>query len=938
VLYQNVRGLNSKTLECLSSVLAQEHDVVALTETWLSDSVKNAELFDERYLVFRRDRGSRGGGVLLAVRADRVLSARPLEYLNTVGEHLWINIELPRTSIIICVAYFPPNQCRDISKAFFSKIESELPYLMGKKIVMMGDFNLTSLPYLAGDVSLMADSLGMSNFNNVTNCKGSKLDLIFTSFNPNLCNVSRSGFVLVAEDGYHPALELVIELSYPTSSVQSDPESTCISDGWIFGNVLDNRNCNILLDSLSSCDWRRVYECADVNTAVDHFYELIYDVFNCIFRKKKSFTRNRAYPKWFDKNLISILRKKHKFHKLWKRFKDQSLYDNFSSLRAQAKSIITSRHAYYSQECGNQILRDPQKFWNFIGSKKVNNPRLSVMSNDNKTFVGFGDIADGFAEYFKSVFDNNVSDDSNLSSSHTPWSYTLNIDELSISDLKYGFGRLKSISSSGPDFIPDFILKGCESCLLNPLKFIFNLILKSSVFPDRWKCTKVTPVYKKGDKSCIKNYRPVALLSSPAKLFEIIVQRHIYFHSKQLLVEQQHGFRPFRSTITNLLCFSNFVSNHLDAGVQVDVIYTDFEKAFDRVNHKILLSKLYDIGFSLKLIKLFASYLQARRQYVTYGHSSSDSYLTNSGVPQGSNLGPLLFNLFINDVLSACRHSKFLMYADDLKLFRAIKTSSDCHFLQEDLDSLVKWATVNRLPLSIGKCQVVSYSRSYTPLLHSYNIGESNLIRVSYTKDLGVTFEAGWRFDRHIADICNRSSRMLGFVMRNARHFNNLFVLRVLYGALVRSILESGSEIWCPSEAKYCLLIERVQKKFLRHLYLREYGFYPFLYPSAFLLGMLGYRSLETRRKVCLIKHFSGLLKGRVDNPGILEELRLWVPEHSHESRARSLFLPVRARTCMLVNSPVSRAITFLNQIARSVDLFTISDTNLSVFLDFFNL
>ena len=503
------------------------------------------------------------------------------------------------------------------------------------------------------------------------------------------------------------------------------------------------------------------------------------------------------------------------------------------------------------------------------------------------------------------------------------WSSPLTITSFSLLDINYGFRKLKPIPSSGPDFIPDYILKGCKSGLKCPLLFIFNLILESSTYPDFWKCTKVTPIHKKGESSCIENYRPVALLSAPAKMFEIILHKYIFNHCRSVLVDQQHGFRPGRSTVTNLLTFSNFVSRSLDSGVAVDVVYTDFEKAFDKVDHNLLVRKLAKFGLADNLTRLFSNYLTGRCQLVKYGESYSRKYLTSSGVPQGSNLGPLLFVLFINDIQTVIAHSECLLYADDLKIYRQIRSVSDAHLLQEDLDSIWKWASDNLLPLSVPKCHIVSYSRSLQPEEFSYHLGGNFLARFSSTKDLGVTFEKKWKFDKHIADVRDKSLKMLGFVMRSGRCFDNTQVLRTLYDALVRSILEYSSIIWFPSDSKHCDMLEKVQRRFLRYLYLKEFGCYPFLFPSDFVLGTTGYNSLSSRRMVYLAKHFWKLLRGIVDNPSMLAQLSLWAPEDIHDLRSRPLLLPVRARTGAFANSPLAIAVRLLNTVHPNVDLFS---------------
>ena len=922
VYYQNVRGLNTKTVECLSAVSAQEHDLIALTETWLDDSMSDAELFDDRYLVFRRDRGSRGGGVLLAVRSDRVRAARQLDHLQTVGEHIWVSLEFHGVQYLICVLYFPPSQGRDVSGAFFNILSENSDYLMGKNIIVIGDFNIPSSPYLRPEIDFICSLFNFTDINCVNNTmSNTRLDMILTNLTSDCGDVTRSDYVLVNEDNYHPALVFDVEFKVPKSRpLMNDDECENKMNGWKFGGV----NFGHLNGLLSCEDWTRLYGSKSVDLAVDVFYKIVYCVFDKCFRKRSSVATERVYPKWYSRDVIAILRRKHLFHKIWKRSNKSSVYDEFRALRSRAKFLIRDCHRKYVEDCGNLIISNPRSFWNFINSKRSGSSLLSVMKRGSDIFEGHGEIASGFAQYFQTIYDSTASTSTScLEKEQCLWSSPLAINSLSLQDLNYGFSKLKPIPSSGPDFIPDYILKGCKSGLKYPLLFIYNLILKSSVYPELWKCTKVTPIHKKGEASCIENYRPVTLLSAPAKIFEIILHKYVLNHCKPCIIDQQHGFRPARSTVTNLLTFSNFVSKSLDFGISVDVIYTDFEKAFDKVDHSLLVRKLAKFGLADNLTRLFANYLTGRCQLVKYGESYSRKYYTSSGVPQGSNLGPLLFVLFINDIQTVIAHSECLLYADDLKIYKRICSVSDAHLLQEDLDSIWKWASDNLLPLSVSKCHAVSFSRSLRPVEFSYHLGGNILARPSSTKDLGVTFEKKWRFDMHITEVHNKSLKMLGFVMRSGRYFDNILVLRTLYDTLVRSILEFSSIIWFPNDVRHRDMLEKVQRRFLRYLYLKEFGYYPFLFPSDFVLGSTGYNSLSSRRNVYVAKHFWKLLRGVVDNPTMLAQLSLWAPEGGHALRSRPLLMPVKARTGALANSPLAIAVKLLNTVHQDVDLFS---------------
>ena len=195
-------------------------------------------------------------------------------------------------------------------------------------------------------------------------------------------------------------------------------------------------------------------------------------------------------------------------------------------------------------------------------------------------------------------------------------------------------------------------MRGCISCLGTPLCHWFNLIMQTSTFPECLKIARVCAIHKSGSKSDIKNYRPVAIIPNFAKLFQIILSNNVYSHIMPVISNSQHGFMKGRSTCTNLAEFTQLVSNALNLKKQIDVIYTDLSKAFDTVNHKLMLEKLRLVGMCDSLVSLFKSILIGQKQFVEYQGYRSYVYECSSGVCQGSNLGPLLFLIFMNDVVA----------------------------------------------------------------------------------------------------------------------------------------------------------------------------------------------------------------------------------------------------------------------------------------------
>ena len=336
------------------------------------------------------------------------------------------------------------------------------------------------------------------------------------------------------------------------------------------------------------------------------------------------------------------------------------------------------------------------------------------------------------------------------------------------------------------------------------------------------------------------------------KLFEAIIKSKILIKIKNLISPYQHGFMPGRSSSTNLVLFTNIVINAIEARYQVDTVFTDFSKAFDRVNLLILINKLSLLGFHSSMLSWIKSYLLIRWHFVRAGDCTSARFPAHSGVPQGSHLGPLLFLLMINDFPSLLSHSHVLLYADDLKLFHIIKSPCDCASLQEDIDILTDWCSSNGFGINIPKCSVMSFYRSKLPLVHNYSIGSHSLDRSLSFKDLGIMLDSKLNFHLHLDYVISKSNMMLGFLKRNTKDFKDIGTFNSLYFSLVRSLIEYGSVVWSPNYQSHVDRVERIQKSYSRFV-LFKYGFriMPSYHTRCKLLGL---ESLVNRRQISCCK------------------------------------------------------------------------------------
>jgi hypothetical protein len=337
------------------------------------------------------------------------------------------------------------------------------------------------------------------------------------------------------------------------------------------------------------------------------------------------------------------------------------------------------------------------------------------------------------------------------------------------------------------------------------------------------------------------------------------------------------------------------------------------------MNHSILLEKLESFGFSGNLVNLMYSYLSGRRQCVLVNGFRSRAYGQSSGVPQGSILGPLLFNLYVNDITVGI-HSHCLLNADNFKIYRQIRSSIDCEQLQADLTTLCNWCN-RHLPLNFKKCCVMSYARKLKPLTFDYFLDQGVLQRPDHVRDLGVTFEAHLTFDEHTHNVLSAAYRSLGFVIRNAKGIQEVDALKALYLALVRSRLEYASLVWYPIYGVTVSRLEGIQRRFLKYLSYVFNGVYPCRgCPHGELLQSFDIQSLSLRRKINSALFLYHLVCGRVDCPDLLGKLSLRVPRPN--LRSASTFVVPTPRTNLLRRSPLFHAVSNFLQIEQEADIF----------------
>jgi len=447
-----------------------------------------------------------------------------------------------------------------------------------------------------------------------------------------------------------------------------------------------------------------------------------------------------------------------------------------------------------------------------------------IRDSSGVLLVSDTDKAESLCEYFSEV---GVTDDGISPTCHDYNDQLLGSDDISALNIVYYdfYSVFKDLcviktGAAGPDNLPPILFKNLKQALAQPLSMLFNLIHQFGEVPTLWKTAIVVPIFKKGSPSLASNYRPISLTSSCCKLFETSIKSSLlHFASvKGLISSSQHGFLAKRSTCTNLLEALNVWTEALDSFKDTLVIFIDFAKAFDSVSIPKLICKLVSIGVGGNLLSCIKSMLTGRSQKVRVGNALSLSRPVRSGVPQGSVIGPILFILFINDIMFSLPPSaRSKLFADDLKSFIALSGDHCITNFSLLLDAITKWSLNWQLPLSVNKCGWMLISNRIRNRDLSFNLAGHALSELNEVKDLGVMYTSQLSFSPHISCIVSKAKQRC-FLLRKSFTNSNCRALILAYKTYVIPILDYCSPAWSPSLIADILKIESVQRSFTRSL------------------------------------------------------------------------------------------------------------------------
>ena len=825
----NFRSVKNKIPHFSALVAETEPDIIFGTETWLNPDIKNSELLIGNYDIFRNDRPNpkfnltkeneteeskeAGGGVMLCVK--KCLNAQLISK-SKLSESIFckINHKKGKPPVILGCVYRPPdadlNSCENIT--------NEIKSIKGKHkksvLFLGGDFNLPDInwetlsicghQYLKSINEIFLDlfqDLGLSQSVLEPTRENSILDILLTN-NPNL--IKSTKIISGVADHDTVLSEFLFTL----------PRKKTVKRLIRLWNKADLN----ALKSDARCFSNNFLNSFDQNGNVEDMWSSFKSNLIKILNKHvpTKISSSKFNQPWITTQVKRAIRQKQRWFNKCKHNNSERIHKKYKEIKKYTQKICRNAHFNYVQ---NLISTDTnnKKLYSYIKSKKQENTGIADIQHGNNLIQDPKTKANLFNDHFCQVF-------SKPDPSPNP---TNNIKPINNSMSKITvnrFGVLKLLNNinenkaTGPDEIPGRLLKTCANEICDVLTLMYQSSLDQGCIPNDWKKANIVPVYKKGNKNEIINYRPISLTPITSKILEHIVHSNImnFFEGNNILNNYQHGFRKKRSCVTQLITTLSDFANCLNNKKQIDSVILDFSKAFDKVDHVQLLSKLDKYGIRNNTHHWISSFLTSREQSVLVEGESSLPAPVTSGVPQGTVLGPLLFLVYINDISDNLTFGTFIrILADDCFLYRVINSALDQEILQNDLNILQNWESNNKMEFHPDKCKVLKITNKLNHFQCSYNIHNTILEEVNSAKYLGITIDKNLNWNDHCLAITKKANSTLAFIQRNLYSCPQN-VKSVCYQTLVRPTLEYGCAVWDPHQQNQIDLIEKVQKRAAR--------------------------------------------------------------------------------------------------------------------------
>ena len=792
---QNAQCLANKILPIQVILEENDVDVLLISEHWqTNENISSLSFTSYKLQSFFCRSQSTHGGVAIYCKHQLDVKYLPVSEYCLEGIFECACVEIPHLRIIIVVIYRPPAGNFNL---FLQQCNNLLTHLWnpGKCLILGGDFNIDFLAHSSNRV-LFTDLLVTHNLNKtintptrISNFSKTCIDNFFVNipyykFDTNNINLHLSD---------HFSQFLLIDLNVTKSKLGSYNSR--------YGRKINEENTKKFCNYLENENWHTVLAQQCPNMAFNSFINTFLYYFDLSFPLTR-FTTNKQKndSRWITDELLELKNKVCMFSDLAQKYPElrvvcRELNDEYKLKLKKAKC------AYYDNKI-NGSNNKMKTMWNVISEIQGKESIRKIELFENNVQINDLEAANRFNTHFTKLDTNNSStkDVNFLNSNILMSEKTFFLSPVTEHEVISFINKLKPSNSCGFDEISNNLIKKCKLFIYIPLTFVINLCFEKGEFPNKLKIAKVLPLHKKGDVNVLSNYRAISLLSGFSKLLELSINEQLmnFFVMNKILMPAQHGFMKTKNVDTALFEYNTHILNAIDKKIIPFGLFVDFSRAFDCVDHELLLLKLNRYGVRGHALNIIKSFLSNRYQIVEINGKKSNSCLISRGVPQGSILGPLLYLIFANDlalIIQRIPNTHLICYADDTNMLIVEKdATSGLNTMHIVYEKIVLWSEKNFLELNQEKTVKVMFS-------HNYNFNKNNIINNTNfnfsqsAKILGVIFDHNLQWTNHIDLMCDKLRKNC-YALRSIKYHCSLNVLLTLYYANIHSTIRYGILNW----------------------------------------------------------------------------------------------------------------------------------------------
>lgn len=791
--------------------------IFGVSESRLTSVVSDEVLMIPNYSILRRDGNGHGHtGIAVYVHDSiRDFTSRRYDLESVLVESIWLQVKTGRgPPLLIAFIYRNPSSNFVWFDDFVNMMDSVQKH--DNDILLLGDFNIDMLkpnPAWASTISLFNLHQSVTSPTRVTSTTKTLIDHIYANNPDRLIHT----YVPTASMSDHYPVCCTLHCQVPQTKAGKHTTITYRS--------YKHFDTSAFLNDLSSCPFDAVYEFNDPDEALAYFcklFSVIYDRHAPVRRKR---VKEQSLPPWLTIDIRKAMNQRD-------RFKKAKNYSEFKNQRRHVKYLVRQAKKAYFDKIVSAQTDNTSLIWKALNV-------LSKRSSSSRRNMPNTHTAEAFNDHFLSVARTltkslqrnselyKCSDElKNFCSNRLNTYDTFSIPDITVYEVGKYISSIGRKGTSGCDGFSNTILMLSLPFIVQHLTYVYNLCLKQNCFPSTFKTAKVIPLPKSKDLTDMNNFRPISILSSLSKPLEKHVHRHLlkYLDRFNLIHVYQSGFRPKHSCQTALTCFIDRLLSSINDSDLTGVVFLDLKKAFDLVNHNILINKLKTYQLSDNAVQFFSSYLSQRRQKVfVNGHYSSEGFV-QVGVPQGSVLGPLLFSIYIND-LPLCISSADVncdMFADDSSLTAAGENvAAITTKLQPSVQEVSDWCSANAMLLNPRKTKsmVITTRQKHQRVLPSLDLLLSSQVieQVSEHRHLGVIIDDQLKWQAHINCLTNTIAKNV-YLLSRLRFFSNSEACRTFFFAHIMSRINYVSNAWDSCSEVHMKKLKSVHKRGVRVL------------------------------------------------------------------------------------------------------------------------